>query len=1094
VKRAICGILSTLILACAGVATAQEGSHLMRWADIHGTEIVFTYEGDLWLVTAPGGIARRITRDAGIERYAKFSPDGSQLAFTAQYDGGTDVYVMPATGGEPQRLTYHPSSDRVLGWTADGTSVLFRSRREYPGRAEQVYAVSPQGGMPVQLPVDRAGLASLSPDGASIAYNRGNREDRTWKRHQGGTAQDIWVGSFAAADFRRVTDWVGTDNYPMWQGGKIYFASDRNHGTLNLFEMDPNGANVRPLTDYSDYDVKYPSQGPGQIVFQYAESLYVLVLATGQVLNVPVTIPTDAVSMRPKYVKVDGHIGSYRLSPSGARLLLESRGEILSIPTGDEGQPINLTGHSGSREKGAVWSPDGRFVAFFSDLTGEEEVYVVASDGSGPWRPVTSGGLGYRMGLEWSPDGRYLLFADKFMRLNLVEVASGKITVIDQSAYDDAWERWGIQEYSWSPCSHWVAYAKMETNMNESVYLYSLDTGKTTRVTGPMTADWSPTFDAEGRYLYFLSNRTYQPIMGHVDQNHIFLDLTRPYMVLLRHGEPSPFLPEDPVEPAVEEDDEDDGKAKRDKKGATIIDLDGLEHRTLALDGVSAGTYFRLDATEDGVQFLRRDEPVFLKYDIVVDDTDGGYSLVSYNLADKEADTLIGGIGNTHLSGDGAKLLYRAGKKLCVVDAGASADQGDGKVDLGQVRILVDRRQEFLQIFNEAWRVQRDWYYDAGMHQVDWAAEGEKYRRFVPNCGNRDDLNYLIGELIGELNTGHTYVWGGDKGKGAARVSTGMLGAEFDTPAGAAFHRISHIVPGTSWDPSERSPLDAPGCPIQVGHYLIAIDGQPVPFTDNIWRLLQDKAGKLVTLTYNSQPSAEGALTVQVEALGSESAIRYREWVNSRLAYVHQASDGKVGYVHIPNMGEAGLIEFAKSFYAQVNKQAMVIDVRYNGGGFTGDMIIDRLERQLWAMTQPREGLPCRDPERAFHGPLAVVINMDSGSNAEFFSEAIKRKGLAKVVGKRTWGGSIGIEPHQDLVDGGMTTPPQFGLYGMDRTWLIEGHGVDPHVEVANTPADMLAGRDPQLQTAIDLLLTQLSANPPTIPPAPVYPDKSKPQ
>ncbi len=1094
-----CVVLVPLVLMTLGAqANPNVEGRLMRYADVHGDQIVFTYEDDLWLVTAPGGDARRITAHPGVERYAKFSPDGTRLAFTAEYDGGSDVYVMDARGGEPTRLTYHPASDRVLGWTPDGGQVLFRSRRQYPTRAEQVYAVSVDGGMPERLPVDRAGLASLSPDGTMLAYNRFSREDRTWKRYQGGQAQDIWIGELATGTFRRVTDWPGTDNYPMWVGDKIIFCSDRNHGTLNLFELDPSTGAVRPLTDYGDVDVKYPSAGPAQIVFQRGGLLYVLVLATGQVMPVPVRLPTDRVPTRAELVAVADQIDGYRLSPSGSRLVLESRGEIINVPV-DEGIPVNLTRYSGSREKGAVWSPDGRWIAFLSDLSGEEEVYLIDQLGEGSWRRLTTGGMGYRANLTWSPASTHLLFTDKFMRLNLVDVGTGAITVIDQGSFDDAWERWGIQDVAWSPCGRWVAYSKMEANMNESIFLYSLDRGTVTRVTSEMTQDWSPTFDPGGRFLYFLSNRTYAPVMGRVDQNHVFLDMTLPYLVLLRDGERSPFVPEDPREPAEDGDVAEEpagagrGPHRRNASPATAIDLDGLQRRIVAAEGIDPASYFRLMATSDGLLMLRRDEHPFLKYTGVTDDTSSGYTLVGWTLEDAEAADLMAGVGNVHLSADGARLLYRSGDILGVVDAGAPAEVGDGRVDLDDVHILVDRRAEFEQIFDEAWRIERDWMYDAALHQVDWDAVGERYRALVPYCGNRGDLNYLIGEMIGELNIGHAYVYGGDLDEGGPTVRTGLLGVELETPSGQGYHRIAHIIPGVPGDPAQRSPLDEPGVPVREGDYIIAIDGQEVTAADNVWRHLQDKAGRWIRLTTNSAPTAQGARTTEVRTLVQENAIRYREWVEERRAIVERASGGALGYVHVPSMMQSGLVEFARGYYAQTGRQGMIIDVRYNGGGFVADMIIDRLERRLWALTQPREGVAGRNPERAFHGPMVVLINGDSGSNAEFFAEAVKRKGLATVVGTRTWGGSIGLEPHQDLVDGGMTTPPQFGLYGLDRTWLIEGRGVEPDMEVENTPADELRGNDAQLLAAVELLQQQIQAMPAEIPPPPPYPDKSRP-
>ncbi|MBU0637861.1 MAG: PDZ domain-containing protein [Planctomycetes bacterium] len=1109
-SRFVQRVAIVLVVLSLGSAALAE-SHLMRMADVHQDKIVFTYEGDLWLASTAGGYAHRITNDPGQEVWAKFSPDGQRLAFTAQYDGGLDVYVMDARGGVPQRLTYHPAMDRVLGWFPDGQHVLFRSNRVYPNRGEEIYKVSIAGGMPERLPVDRAGLAALSPDGKQIAYNRMSRESRTWKRHQGGTAQDIWLGSLEKRDYRRITDWPGSDNYPMWRGDAIYFSSDREHGTLNLYKYDLGSGQVTALTSYKDYDVKYPSLGLDQIVYQYAETLYLLDLKNGKSRQVPVEIPSDLVRMRPEFVGVSPSSGSFNLSPSATRMLVEARGEIINFPV-EDGEPINLTKTTDSREKNAAWSPNGRWIAFLSDKTGEEEIYFVDQKGAQPWKQLTKGGLGFRLPLVWSPDSKYLLFSDKFMRLNLVAAETGEITAIDQADYDDAWERWGIQDYVWSPDSKWIAYTKMEESLNEAIFLYSVGKKKVQRLTWDRTQDWSPSFDPKGRYLYFLSNRTFSPIMGFVDQNHIFLDLCRPYMFILKDGEPAPFASQDSeekIEEAVE--DEKDGKAadenedeekepeedaekeqKKEKDEDDGIDLAGIERRIVVAKGVSAGNYFRLEATDQGFLYLQKDGNEFSKYQSVTDDTGGRLDLYHYNLDDAKTTKVLDGIANYHQSANGKKMVYRAGSTYGVVGVGAKSKVGDGKVDLGGIQIKVDRSKEFLQLLDEAWRIQRDWFYDPGMHGVDWEGMRQKYRKFVPFCSNRSDLNYLIGEMIGELNIGHTYVYGGDIESNAKNVRTGLLGADFVAKEGAEHYRIAHIIPGTPGETRERSPLDEPGCPIKVGDYVIAIDGEDIKTTDNIYRHLQNKSDTVIKITYNDQPTVEGAKTYRLRTLGSEQGIRYREWVENNRAFVDEATNGQVGYLHIPDMGADGLVEFAKAYFPYHYKKAFILDERYNGGGFTADMIIDRLERKLWGITQPREGKKLRDPERAFYGHLAVIVNEDTGSCGEFFAEAIKLKGLAPIIGMRTWGGAIGIEPHQSLADGGGVTPPQFGLYGLNREWLIEGHGVVPDIEVQNMPGDVVRGKDAQLERTVEYLLKKIAEEPRELPDPPSYPDKNK--
>jgi tricorn protease len=1095
-------ILAALLVALTSLnATADEG-HLMRYANIHGDWIVFTYEDDLWLVPQDGGLAHRITSDPGVEAYAHFSPDGKTLAFTASYDGEPNVYLMDAEGGVPKRLTFASPFDKVLQWYPDGKHILFRSRRAYPIRAEELYSIDVDGGMPQRIPIDRGGLAALNQDATKLAYNRISRENATWKRYKGGEAQEIWLADFNTGKISALTDYKGTDNYPMWYQGKVYFTSDRSAGTLNLFSKDPATGAVEQLTSYDDYDVKYPSMGDGRIIFQYKESLHVLDLSTKKVRKVDVQIPSDRVSMRPEWVKIAPRTGSFGLSPDGEHLLLEDRGDIAVFPVEDSDEvPFVASPGSASREKDASWSPDGKHLAWVSDATGEEEIWLADAQGNGKPHQLTHREKGFMLPPKWSPDSRYLLYSDKFMDLVLVDAKSGNSVLVDHSDYDDAWERWGIQDYVFSPDSQWIAYTKQQSNMNESIFLYNIDSKKITRLTDTMTTAWSPSFDPGGDYLYFLSKRSFEPVMGFQDQNHVFLDMTRPYLVLLRNDQVSPYRDGDEDEASSAMDGskgkKDSKKGKSEEGGkATRIDLDGIQHRVLAAEGVDRGNYFRLTATKDGFVFLKKTELEFLKYQNINDRTTDRVDLYGYDLKDAEAQELMSGIQNFHLSADNEKLVYRAGTKYGVVDAGKPAKSGDGVVDLSALSLRVVRAKEYKQIFDEAWRIERDWFYDPGMHGVDWDAMRVKYGQFVPYCGTRGDLNYLIGEMIAELNIGHTYVWGGDQGDRGDRVGVGMLGCDFDVPKGAKHPRISHIIPGVTWDESQRSPLNEPGCPIREGDYLVSIDGQQVNAGDNVYSYLVNRARKWVVLGYSHNADGSDVKQWRMKTLGNEWAIRYREWVENNRAKVDEWSGGTIGYVHLPDMMTSGLIEFARYWYPQTERKAFIIDDRYNSGGFVGDMIIDRLERKLWGVTAPREGKVSPDnPERAFYGPMVVLINEDTGSNGEFFSRAIQIDKLAPIMGMRTWGGAIGIEPHQDVVDGGTVTPPQFGLYGLSGEWLIEGVGVVPDIEVQNMPADVVAGKDTQLHRAVDYLSKELKDNPNkwVIPPKPAFPDKSKP-
>jgi tricorn protease len=1063
----------------------------MRFADVRGDVVVFTYEGDIFKGSIRGGEAYRITSDKGEERYAKISPDGKWIAFSGEYDGGIDVYVMPITGGEPKRLTYHPAPDLVLGWTPDSQNVLFRTRREYPFRGEQIYTVNINGGNEKKLPVDRGGLASLSPDGKYIAYCRLSGENATWKRHEGGDAQEIWMGSLETHNYKVIAPWRGIDNYPMWYKDGIYFLSDREKGTMNIFRYDVKSGEVRAITHYDDFDVKYPSLGDGNIIYQYKEKLQIINLETETIIPLSIRIVSDRVKVRGDYVDPAENTGTFGLSPDGKTFLLESRGEILTIPVEKEkGLPKNLTNTSGVREKNPAFSPDGKWIAYISDKTGEEEIYLIDAQGEKPPKQLTTGNKGFRMNLVWSPDSKYILFHDKYMKLNLLDVASGKIEIVDVGEYDDGWERWGIQDYVFSPDSKWIAYTKKMANSNEVIYLYSIVEKKSYPVTTDLYENFSPSFDPKGRYLYFLSNRSFEPIMGVVDQEHIFLNTTKPYLALLSKNEPNPFAVsfDEKTEKKEEKTDSKDKKATNEPQSK--IDPVGIMERTFAVENVEAGMYFRLEATEDGFLMLKEEEPVFENcYTVVTDKTADKYNLLSYNLKEKKISDGIKNINNYHPSADRKKVVYKSDKKFGVIDANGKGNVGDGAIDLSSAKFKIDFKQEFSQIFNEAYRIERDWFYDKNLHGVDFEGLKNRLAEYIPECGTRSDLNYLIGEMISELNVGHTYVWGGDLKAESKRANVVLLGVDLDFSEN--YPKIAKIYQPEEVDPEIKPPFY--GTFVKEGNYIIAVDGRETKTDTNFYSLLENR-NKVVEVLVNDKPQKEGAKKVLVNPIRNEMALRYRVWVDENRKKVAKLSDGRVGYVHIPDMQEEGLKEFARTYYSQLDKPAILIDDRYNSGGFTGDMLIARLERKVWAATQPREGKPSLNPEKGCYSHLALLINEDTGSCGEFYATAFKMKSLGKVFGMRTWGGAMGIEAHQDLVDGGTVTPPQFGLYSLDRKWLIEGRGVDPDVEIQNMPKDVLEGKDEQLETVVNYLLDKVKEDPKEVPPPPPYPNKARPR
>ncbi len=1070
--KKIIAIISILIITSI-ISTAQP--YLMKNADVSQDNIVFNYENDLWLVPITGGVAKRITNGLGNETFPKFSPDGKKIAFTANYDGGTDVYVMDTEGSVPNRLTYHPSSNIVVDWYPDGKYILFRSTREYPFRAQMLYKISVDGGMPEKLPLDRGGLASISPDGKSIAYNYNSRETATWKRHIGGDAQDIWMGSFDKLDYKPITDFIGTDNYPMWYKNYIYFTSDRADGTLNIFKYDVTTKETKQVTFYKDYDVKAPSLGVDKIIYSYGEELYLLDLATEKSTKVKIEMPTDRVLVSPTIIKAENFTGNFTPSVDGSRLIIDIRGEIINYPK-DEDAGFNLTRSSSSREKNPAVSPDGKAVAFLSDKSGEEEIYITDINGKGEWKQITKGGKGFREQLVFSPNGKYILFHDKFMKLNLVDVSSGKITVVSQSDYDDSWYNWGIRDYSFSPDSKWICYAKLDQSQYQSIFIYSIEKQKEYRVTSSLTQDWSPSFSKDGKYLFFLSNRTFNPIMDFVDQNHIFMNMGKPYIVILKEGDLSPF--------SLNYKDD-----KENRKDNVIITTENFESRTVPIE-IESGNLFRLEAINDGFLFLKKNEPEFLKYQYVDDKNEAtNLDLYKYSLTKQSTTQLLSGISQYHVSANGSSIAYKAGKTFGIIGID-KGKVGDGKINLSSVTVQINRLEEFMQIFNEAWRIERDWFYDPNMHGVNWEKVGDKYRKFVPYCGTREDLNYLIGEMISELNAGHTYIYGGDLNT-FTRVNCGLLGADIILNNG--YPQIKHIIKSDVNDESANSPLDEPGLGIKEGDYILAVDGVEIAKNDNFYKYFINKANKVTEITYNSSPTLNGAKTCLVKPISNEVNLRYKEWIRNNLEYVTKKTDGKVGYLHIPGMMENGLIEFSRLFYPQYYKDGFIIDARYNTGGFTSKQIIDRLERRPYGFVKPREGGVLNAMERAFNGKLILLINMDTGSDGELFGEAWKHHKLGTVIGTRTWGGAVGIEPHQNLIDGGTCTPPQFGEFSPEGKWIIEGHGVDPDIVVVNMPGNVVKGIDEQLDKAIEVILQQIKESGNKIPPVPKYPDKSKP-
>lgn len=1071
------------VVASAGPALALEECRLMRMPDIQGDRIAFVYAGDLWTVARSGGTAERLTTHEGIEAFPKFSPDGRSIAFTGQYDGNTDVFTVPTEGGEPRRLTWHPGADQVAEWYPDGKSVLIRSMRASSmQRFTRFFKVPAGGGFEEMLPLPTAGYASLSADGNLLAFVSPSYDNRTWKRYRGGNAPNIWVYDFAKNSSENITrDWDGPDEWPMFHGRTVYYCSDRGGRTANVWAYDLDKKTQRQVTQFTDYDVKWPSIGSDAIVFENGGWLYVMDLPSEKLTKISVLVPDDKPATRAEYRNVSEWMGGMDLSPGAKRAVIEARGELFSVPA-EKGDVRNLTNTPGARERDPIWSPDGRWIAYLSDESGEYQFHVVGSDGRTAARQVTKEGATFRFPAVWSPDSRKLAFSDKTGTLWWTDVANGRTTKIVHSEYGE------IHEYVWSKDSKWIAFAMNSPANFGTLQLYSLDGNKVTAVTDGLTDDFSPSFDPDGRYLYFISRRTLTPQFGAFELDMHFSATDKLYAMSLQDTTPSPVAPESDEE-TVEDDDKGADKATKGKDGkkdgkkeespALRIDFAGLGGRVAEIP-VPAGRYAGLIAAKGKLVYLAFDESP---------DEDGQApaSLHTFDLEKREDKTILDGIDPGYwLSKDAGKVMYRKSGTVGIVDVAPGKKVGDGKLDTGSLMALVDPRREWMQMFNEAWRLERDFYYDPGMGGLDWKAIGERYRQLVPYVAHRTDLNYILGELIGELSTSHAYVGGGEM-PDVPHVGTGLLGADYTFDSGAGLYRFARIYRGRDWNSSVAAPLGEPGIGVREGDYLLEVNGRPLRAPENLYAAFTGTVGKQTTIKVGASANDPKARTYTVKPIGNEASLRYVAWVRGNYDKVQAATGGRVGYIHVPNTAIQGMQEFTKGYYPQVNKDGMIVDERFNGGGFIPDFFVERLQLSTWTYWSTRDGAPFRTPQNAVDGPKCILTNEYAGSGGDAFPYYFKLKGVGPIIGKRTWGGLVGISHSLPLVDGGAVTMPDFGVYGLDGKWMIENHGVDPDIEVENTPESMVNGHDPQLEKAIEWTLEQLKQHPVQRPARPAY-------
>jgi tricorn protease len=1111
-RRLLC--LAALLLAAGpGRADAEKPPLLLQKPAVSKTHIAFGYAGDLWLVGRDGGEARRLTSGVGLEFGPLFSPDGSQIAFTGEYDGNIDVYVIPTAGGEPRRLTYHPGVDVAVGWTPDGMSILFSSGRTSYSRYNKLFTLPVDGsGYPTELPLPMGEQGAYSPDGSQLAYvpfwNRRAVPNAyiAWKRYRGGLASPIWIANLSDSRITKVPRQDSNDFCPMWFGGKVWFLSDRA-GPVTLFSYDPESKQVKKELENSGYDLISASVGPDAIVYEQFGSLNLFDPKTGQGRAVDVRLTADFSGTRPRYEKVAKRITNAHISPTGARAVFEARGEILSVPA-EKGDIRNLTQTTAAAERDPAWSPDGKTIAYFSDESGEYMLHLRDARGTGPVKRIALGDApNFYFNPVWSPDSKKIAYSDTRQQLWYVDVASGNSTKVDTHAYFSP----PAFDVAWSPDGRWLGYSKVMDNRLRAVFLRDTTTGKNHQVTDAMSDARSLAFDKNGKYLYFTASTDIGPTTNGIDMSGMNRPVTRSvYLAVLDKDQPSPFGPESdeekdkPAEPAKP-------AAEVKKATATKIDVAGIGQRILALP-LPARNYVGLTAGKAGTVYIaeRPIMPLPIPAAVPGQGPTGDITIQRFNLETRKTDKVIDNVSAFDLAANGEKMLYRQGERWVIAAvppgapvgaggdlaarlgaaAGAARPAGDsGALKLDDMEVYVDPRAEWKQMYREAWRLQRDWLYDPNYHGLDLAAAEKKYARFLDGIAHRADLNYLFNEMLGELTLGHTYIGGGDTPE-VKRVKGGLLGADFRVENDR--YRFARVYSGENWNPQLRAPLTQPGINVKEGEYLLAVNGKDVKASDNLYKALEATAGKAVVLKVGPFADGQGAREVTVVPAESEVPLRNLAWVEGNRRKVDELSEGKVAYVYLPDTAFGGYTNFNRYFFAQVDKPAAVLDERFNGGGKAADYIIDSLRRPLLNYWTARNGKIYTTPGGAIFGPKAMIINEFAGSGGDAMPWYFRKAGVGPLVGKRTWGGLVGISGYPPLLDGGQVTAPSFAFFSPDGTWDVENHGVAPDVEVDLDPYEVRHGRDPQLERAVEIVLEALKKNPPPQPKRPPYPNYHK--
>ena len=1059
---------------------SQINAGLFRYPDVSKTQIVFTYANDVWIIPKEGGTAEKLSSPAGVEIFPKFSPDGRTIAFSGNYDGNMDVYTIPVNGGVPMRLTQHGAADRVVDWSPDGSKVLFASGRESGrNRFSQFYTIPATGGTAAKLPFAYAEFGAYSPDGNQMAVVFVSQAFRNWKRYRGGWKANIHLFNFTNNTSENISaNEVAGNEFPMWHENFIYFLSDRGtEQRMNLWRYNISTKKYEQLTNYKDYDIHFPSAGPDDIVFEEGGKLCLFTFASQQVKTINVNVVTDKASLKPKATTAEKYVQHASISPDGNRVLVEARGDIFSVPA-ENGPVKNITRTTAMAERYPAWSPDGRSIAYWSDQTGEYELWIAEPGHDGSAHQLTNYGKGFYYNLSWSPDSKKLVFIDQAMKIKMVDATNGSTTEIDQAL---RFMHGGCEGFSgsWSSDSRWFTYSRDLENYHNAVYIFDAQNKKTQQVTNGFYNCANPAFDEEGKYLYITTNQSYLPYYSDIDNSFIYANSTKLAVISLKKTTPSVIAPKNDtvaIKPgeAKADDKKKDSTVKKLAVAGVEIDFDGIQSRMVILP-LPPGNYGNIAAAKGKI--------IYQKFPATGSSPDDKASLKYFDLDKREEKNMLDNVDNYSISANAQKLLVQRGNSFAVI----KPDEGqkfEKPLRINEMEMMVDPMAEWKQIFTDAWRMERDYFYDPGMHGINWNTVKERYLKMLDGAITREEVDFIIGEMIGELNASHTYHGGGDIENTKAK-NVGYLGVDWE--ASGNYYKIKKIIRGAVWDAATRSPLDLPGIEIKEGSYILAVNGLPLNTAQEPYAFFQGLAKKTVEITYNSTPSFNGASTVLVETMDNEYPLRYLAWVEANRKRVDEATNGEAGYIYVPSTGQDGQEELARQFNAQWDKKALVIDERFNSGGQIPDRFIEMLNRTPLAYWATRDGATWPWPPFAHFGAKVMLINGWSGSGGDAFPDYFRKKGLGPLIGARTWGGLIGISGMPLLIDGGNITAPTFRMYNPDGSWFKEGHGVDPDIAVDEDLGQMSKGIDPQLERAIIEIKNALKNKGYTAPKQPGY-------